>query len=136
MRLSASPPDSFKQRSLLATWFVSPTPALRLGDKPLYCCLDPIICMYLSTITLNHLIAFRETKGEKMLIYYFSFRSSIFYFLFLPFFFFSLQGCKTFRTLRQLFKLYEDLFGAGDGGGETVRKLKMCMRDEKERRPL
>lgn len=82
MRLSASPPDSFKQRSLLATWFVSPTPALRLGDKPLYCCLDPIICMYLSTVTLHHLIAFRETKGKKMHIYYFSFRFNTFSFLF------------------------------------------------------
>jgi len=87
MRLSASPPDSFKQRSLLATWFVSPTPALRLGDKPLYCCLDPIICMYLSTVTLHHLIAFRETKGKKMHIY-FSFRFNTFSFLF---FFFSLS---------------------------------------------
>lgn len=87
MRLSASPPDSFKQRSLLATWFVSPTPALRLGDKPLYCCLDPIICMYLSTVTLHHLIAFRETKGKKMHIYYFSFRFNTFSFLSLSFFF-------------------------------------------------
>jgi len=82
MRLSASSPDSFKQKSLLATWFVSPTPALRLGDKPLYCCLDPIICMYLSTVTLHHLIAFRETKGRKMHIYYFSFSLIPFFFFF------------------------------------------------------